>query len=141
MGIPEEPTEKRSDTDGEVLTFMRLQEKYKQVYQPHEIAAWWEDLGVLIEMAPIQEEHAASAIQDAFKEQQKHKEKKNKKKQEDGEKTGKKKKNIEKATDRADAAEQDGEKTGKKKKTAEKKKAAEKTTGEADAAEQDGEKM
>merc|ERR1711957_864705 len=55
MGIPEEPTEKRSDTDGEVLTFMRLQEKYKQVYQPHEIAAWWEDLGVLIEMAPVQE--------------------------------------------------------------------------------------
>merc|ERR1711957_572413 len=84
--VQEEPTEKRSDTDGEVLTFMRLQEKYKQVYQPHEIAAWWEDLGVLIEMAPVQEEHAASAIQDAFKEQQKHKEKKNKKKQEDGEK-------------------------------------------------------
>merc|ERR1712238_2520 len=74
--VQEEPTEKRSDTDGEVLTFMRLQEKYKQVYQPHEIAAWWEHCSVLIEMAPVQEEHAASAIQDAFKEQQKHKEKK-----------------------------------------------------------------
>merc|ERR1712194_850207 len=148
----EEPTEKRSDTDGEVLTFMRLQEKYKQVYQPEEIAAWWEDGCVLLELAPIQEEHAASSIQDAVKEHQK--EKKKNKKQEDGEKLGEKKE-AEKATGEGDAAEQehaasaiqdafnqqhqqkekkkkkkqeDGEKTGKKKKE------TEKATGEGDAA-------
>merc|ERR1712194_819524 len=93
----EEPTEKRRDTDGEVLTFLRLQEKYKQVYQPEEIAAWWEDGCVLLELAPIQEEHAASSIQDAVKKHQK---------QEDGEKLGKKKE-TEKATGEGDAAEQE----------------------------------